>query len=85
VLQYHATIETIQTRREKIMPRDERWLSVSQAADVLGVSRFTIWRMQEDNRMPAWVRTFKPGAHRYYWREDIERLAREAHSENTTK
>ena len=79
MLQYTATIATAH-RGPRPMPRDKNWLSVSQAADLLGISRFTPWRMHESNRLPAWVRTFKPASQMFYWREDIERLRREAES-----
>ena len=79
MLPYRATLATA-PRDTRPMPRDPRWLSVSQAADILGISRFTLWRMHESNRLPAWVRTFKPSSQMFYWREDIERLRREAES-----
>lgn len=72
---------TLATRRDtRPMPRDPRWLTAQQAADVMQISRFTMWRMLKQGRLPDWVRTFKPSATTYYWREDIERLAREAHN-----
>lgn len=79
MLQYTATIATA-PRDTRPMPRDPRWLTVSQAADLLGVSRYTLWRRHEAGRLPGWVRTFKPAAQVYYWQEDIERLRREAES-----
>ena len=43
-------------------PGDRRLLSIAQAADALGVSRTTIWRLLRDGRLP--FVELRPGSRR---------------------
>ena len=43
-------------------PGDRRLLSIAQAADALGVSRTTIWRLLRDGRLPCVE--LRPGSRR---------------------
>ena len=52
---------------------DPRWLTPDQAAELLGKSRVTIFRMMKDGRL-ADVRTARPNARvLYLWRPDLEK------------
>lgn len=46
-------IEAVFTGEGATEPTDRRLLSIRQAADALGVSRSTIWRLLRDGRLPA--------------------------------
>ena len=43
-------------------PTDRRLLSIAQAADALGVSRTTVWRLLRDGRLPCVE--LRPGSRR---------------------
>lgn len=43
-------------------PGDRRLLSIAQAADALGVSRTTVWRLLRDGRLPCVE--LRPGSRR---------------------
>lgn len=71
-----ATLTLPDTIRVTMSPRqlDPRWLTPDAAADFLGVSRSTFFRLQREGRL-ADVRTASPHARaKYYWQPDLERF-----------
>ena len=55
-------IEAVFTGETPTEPTDRRLLSIQQAADALGVSRTTIWRLLRDGRLP--FVELRPGSRR---------------------
>lgn len=65
--QHPATVRPVLPMR----PRSVDWLSVSQAAKIIGVDRTTLFKWRKAGQLEG-VRTQKAGAYVYYWRPDVE-------------
>jgi len=55
-------IEAVLAGETPTEPTDRRLLSIQQAADALGVSRSTVWRLLRDGRLPCVE--LRPGSRR---------------------
>lgn len=62
--------ETLRTALP-MRPRNANWIPVSDAADLLGVTRTTVHKWRVAGHLDT-VRTQKFGAQTYYWRPDVE-------------
>lgn len=72
-----ASAAMFATAAEATMPnRDPRWLRASEAADLVGVDKSTIWRWQRAGRLSD-VKTYRPGTETLYWRPDLEAFVRQ--------
>ena len=72
---HYATVDNPRTRPSFTMrPRSSDWLSVAQAAEVLGVDRTTLHRWRVAGQLEGEIRTRTFGKQVYYWRPDIDRF-----------
>jgi len=69
----------------------DKWMTAGEAAAYLGLDVRTVRNMGEPTRgprgetLPPRIRTWRPtgpGGHRRLWRADVERIKREAGTEN---
>lgn len=56
--------------------RDPRWLRASEAADLVGVDKSTLWRWLRAGRLSD-VKTYRPGSETFYWKPDLEAFVRQ--------
>ena len=62
------------------MPTDTYDLTVSKAAEILGVHPDTLRRWSDDGKVPAWT---TPSGHRRYRRSDLDALRPPVTAEGT--
>jgi excisionase family DNA binding protein len=60
---------------------DGQWLTVSEAAELLGVSDNTVRKFADDGRLDDPERVWKLGGHRRISRKSAERLRKELRGE----